>query len=114
MQELAQNDKEMVELQRKTIYLQKLEIQQLQHKFDGLKRNIDALNNSNLNERLQNDKLSQRIVELDKDKEKLNITIKDLTNKLTSAALNPDYEFRKEQEINELKVLIEARKDELY
>ena len=60
----------------------------------------------------QFDKIKQEIIE--KEKEKLNITIKDLTNKLTSAALNPDYEFRKEQEINELKAQIEARKDENY
>ena len=96
------------------MYLQKLEIQALQQKFDGLRRNLEALNNANLNERNQNDKLQNRIAEVERDKEKLTMTIKELNTKLTSASLNPDYESKKEMEISELKVQIEARKDELY
>ena len=41
---------------------------------------------------------------MEREKERLNITIKEMNIKLTSAALNPDYEFKKELEINELKV----------
>ena len=96
------------------MYLQKLEIQALQQKFDGLRRNLEALNNANLNERNQNDKLHNRIAEVERDKEKLVMTIKELNTKITSASLNPDYESKKEMEISELKVQIEARKDELY
>ena len=96
------------------MYLQKLEIQALQQKFDGLRRNLEALNNANLNERNQNDKLQNRIAEVERDKEKLTMTIKELNTKLTTASLNPDYESKKEMEISELKVQIEARKDELY
>ena len=51
---------------------------------------------------------------MERDKEKLTMTIKELNTKLTTASLNPDYESKKEMEISELKVQIEARKDELY
>ena len=49
LEKLACSDKEMVLLQRKTIYVQQLENQSLLKKLESLKRNFDAISLTNKN-----------------------------------------------------------------
>lgn len=46
LEKLAVNDKEMIELQRKTIYIQQLELQELKRKFVVMQRNMQATSNA--------------------------------------------------------------------
>lgn len=49
LEKLAVNDKEMIDLQRRTIYMQQLEIQELQRKIKVLQRNMAAHTNATRN-----------------------------------------------------------------
>jgi hypothetical protein len=46
LEKLAVNDTEMIELQRKTIYIQQLELQELKRKFVVMQRNMQATSNA--------------------------------------------------------------------
>ncbi|CDW91147.1 UNKNOWN [Stylonychia lemnae] len=114
LQELAQNDKEMIELQRKTVYIQKLEIQSLQQKYEALKRNFEAISTQSMNERQSNDQAMKRIQDLEKDKERLNLQLKDLQNKFNMLQIGPEFDNKKDMEIKELKDMNEMKKEEIY
>lgn len=56
----------MIEVQRKTIYLQKLELQSLTQKCEGLKRNYDTLSTQSATDREQYLKFKDRVEEAEK------------------------------------------------
>ena len=48
LKEMSQSDKELIEMQRKALFLQKIEFQQLENNNESLQRNFDLLS-KNLN-----------------------------------------------------------------
>jgi len=104
----------MIELQRKTIYLQKLELQQLKDKHGGLIRNFEALGQQVLLEKLNADQLSVRVQDLEKERDKLQLQVKDAHNKANLAAFGADFEQKRDAELKELRDMNEAKRDEIY
>ncbi|TNV84501.1 hypothetical protein FGO68_gene14539 [Halteria grandinella] len=114
MIEVAQNDKELIEIQRKAIYMQRLEFHSLSLNHEALQRNFEALSNQVLVERQEKAELQLKINQLANERLSINDRIKELQDKLGAVGLGDrEYDMRKENEIKELRENLELRRQQI-
>lgn len=97
LKNLSQNDKEMIDIQRKKLAQQKFEIEKLLKKIEALKRNYDGLSNSSISEK--ND-----FIRLKRENEQYAIEVEKLRND------NSSFKIREEQYKEELSNLYDLNK----
>jgi hypothetical protein len=84
MREVAQTDKELIEIQRKAIYLQRLEYQSLVVNHEALQRNFAVISKNLQEERTQREILQQAFNGATAAKRSLELEVRALQDKLGS------------------------------
>jgi predicted RNase H-like nuclease (RuvC/YqgF family) len=106
---VASSSDELIELQRKAIYLQRLEFESLLLKHEALQRNFDTISNAMAKERTEKIELVDQNKELKSLSETLGKQIENLKETLKCLGFG-NFETKRDQEIKEMKEIVENRR----